>query len=51
MPAESYPYISSRLVTEVFRLGGRVEGLVPAVVERRMKEKLSSIRAGSGGGS
>jgi pantetheine-phosphate adenylyltransferase len=41
MPAESYSYVSSRLVKEVFHLGGTVEGLVPPLVENRMKEKLS----------
>jgi pantetheine-phosphate adenylyltransferase len=40
MPAESYSYVSSRLVKEVFQLGGTVEGLVPPLVEKRMKEKL-----------
>jgi pantetheine-phosphate adenylyltransferase len=39
MPAESYSYVSSRLVKEVFQLGGRVSGLVPPVVERRLGEK------------
>jgi len=39
MPAEQYSYISSRLVKEVFMLGGRVSGLVPAVVEARLREK------------
>jgi pantetheine-phosphate adenylyltransferase len=39
MPAESYSYLSSRLVKEVFQLGGRVRELVPAVVERRLREK------------
>ena len=41
MPAESYSYVSSRLVKEVFHLGGTVEGLVPALVEQRMKEKIA----------
>jgi pantetheine-phosphate adenylyltransferase len=41
MPAESYSYVSSRLVKEVFQLGGPVEGLVPPLVENRMKEKLT----------
>ena len=41
MPAESYSYVSSRLVKEVFQLGGTVEGLVPPLVEKRMKEKLT----------
>ena len=38
MPAESYSYVSSRLVKEVFQLGGRVSDLVPEVVERRLCE-------------
>jgi len=41
MPAESYSYVSSRLVKEVFQLGGTIEGLVPALVEQRMKEKIA----------
>jgi pantetheine-phosphate adenylyltransferase len=39
MPAESYSYLSSRLVKEVFQLGGRVTDLVPAIVEARLCEK------------
>ncbi len=41
MPAETYSYVSSRLVKEVFQLGGTVAGLVPALIEKRMKEKLN----------
>ena len=40
MPADTYSYVSSRLVKEVFQLGGTVEGLVPPLVEQRMKEKV-----------
>ena len=39
MPAEQYTYISSRLIKEVFALGGRVHGLVPELVEERLREK------------
>jgi pantetheine-phosphate adenylyltransferase len=39
MPAEKYSYISSRLIKEVFSLGGPVHGLVPELVERRLREK------------
>jgi pantetheine-phosphate adenylyltransferase len=39
MPAEQYTYISSRLIKEVFALGGRVHGLVPELVEHRLREK------------
>jgi pantetheine-phosphate adenylyltransferase len=40
MPAEQYSYLSSRLVREVARLGGAIDGLVPEIVEERLKEKL-----------
>jgi len=39
MPAEPYTYVSSRLVKEVVALGGSVRGLVPDIVERRLREK------------
>jgi pantetheine-phosphate adenylyltransferase len=39
MAPEEYSYLSSRLVKEVSALGGRVRGLVPPVVERRLREK------------
>ncbi len=41
MPAESYSYVSSRLVKEVFLLGGVLDGLVPPLVEARMKRKIA----------
>lgn len=40
MPAEQYSYLSSRLVREVAQLGGSIMGLVPELVEQRLKEKL-----------
>ena len=39
MPAEPYTYVSSRLVKEVVALGGSVKGIVPEIVERRLREK------------
>jgi pantetheine-phosphate adenylyltransferase len=39
MPAETYTYVSSRLVKEVVALGGSVTGLVPTLVEDRLREK------------
>jgi pantetheine-phosphate adenylyltransferase len=39
MPAEPYTYVSSRLVKEVVALGGTVHGLVPDLVEQRLREK------------
>ncbi|MBP1607554.1 MAG: pantetheine-phosphate adenylyltransferase, partial [Acidobacteria bacterium] len=41
MPAETYTYVSSRLVKEIFSLGGDVSGLVPAVVESRLRQKCT----------
>jgi len=41
MPAEQYSYISSRLIKEVFALGGQVHGLVPDMVEARLRDKVS----------
>jgi pantetheine-phosphate adenylyltransferase len=40
MPADKYSYVSSRLVREVAQLGGPVKGLVPEVVEHKLREKL-----------
>jgi pantetheine-phosphate adenylyltransferase len=40
MPAEQYSFVSSRLVREVAALGGSVSGLVPPLVERRLRVKL-----------
>jgi len=42
MPAEQYTYTSSRLIKEVFRLGGRVHGLVPDMVEDRLRKKIAA---------
>ncbi|HEY1270376.1 MAG TPA: pantetheine-phosphate adenylyltransferase [Terriglobales bacterium] len=40
MPAEAYSYISSRLVREIAQLGGSISGLVPELVEQRLREKI-----------
>jgi pantetheine-phosphate adenylyltransferase len=39
MPDEKYTYISSRLIKEVFTLGGEVAGLVPPIVEEKLRAK------------
>jgi pantetheine-phosphate adenylyltransferase len=43
MPAEGYSYLSSRLVKEVFQLGGDVSALVPKVVEKRLRGKYGAV--------
>jgi pantetheine-phosphate adenylyltransferase len=40
MPSEAYSYLSSRLVKEIVHLGGPVDGLVPPIVERRLRAKV-----------
>ena len=42
MAAEEYSYVSSNLMKQVFTLGGRVEGLVPELVEAKMRKKLKN---------
>jgi pantetheine-phosphate adenylyltransferase len=44
MPAEQYTYVSSRLIKEVFALGGPIAGLVPEIVELRLREKQQQKR-------
>ncbi len=41
MAGEEYSYVSSTLMKQVFELGGRVEGLIPELVEKKMRAKLS----------
>ena len=42
MPDEKYTYISSRLIKEVFSLGGEISGLVPPIVEEKLRSKHKS---------
>jgi pantetheine-phosphate adenylyltransferase len=41
MAGETYSFISSRLVKEVFSLGGNIAGLVPPSVQARLQRRLS----------
>jgi pantetheine-phosphate adenylyltransferase len=41
---EAYSFISSRLVKEVFGLGGNISGLVPPSVEAQMQRRLSKTQ-------
>jgi pantetheine-phosphate adenylyltransferase len=41
LPGEAYSYVSSRLVKELARLGGPIKGFVPALVEERLRAKVS----------
>jgi pantetheine-phosphate adenylyltransferase len=41
LPGESYSYLSAKLVREIAHLGGPLTGLVPSVVEQRLRSKVS----------
>ncbi len=40
LPAENYSYLSSRLVREIAENGGSLEGLVPEIVEKALKDRF-----------
>jgi pantetheine-phosphate adenylyltransferase len=40
LPGEAYSYLSSRLVKELARFGGLPKGLVPEIVEQRLRAKF-----------
>lgn len=44
MSAEEYSHLSSSLIKEVFVLGGSISGLVPDVVEQRMRSKVGKLK-------
>jgi len=44
MANEAYSFISSRLVKEVYSLGGNISGLVPPSVEARMHHRMSHTK-------
>lgn len=41
LPGLTYSYLSSRLVREIAQLGAPLHGLVPQIVEERLKAKVS----------
>jgi len=41
MPAEKYSYLSSRIVKEIAKFGGPLTGLVPELVEERVRQKIA----------
>jgi len=38
VPSVNYSFVSSRLVKEVYKLGGEIKGLVPPIVDKKLKE-------------
>jgi pantetheine-phosphate adenylyltransferase len=44
MPSQEFTYLNSTLVKEVARHGGQIHGLVPALVERRLRARFAPPR-------
>ena len=44
MPSQEFTYLNSTVVKEVARYGGLVRGLVPPLVERRLRERFSELK-------
>lgn len=44
MADEEYSYVSSTLMKQVFLLGGRVDGLIPELVQVRMRKKMAASK-------
>jgi pantetheine-phosphate adenylyltransferase len=45
MPSQEFTYLNSTLVKEVARHGGRIRGLVPPLVETRLRQRFATPRA------
>ncbi len=44
VPGDTYTFLSSRIVKEVAMYGGRVEGLVPPIVQEALEQKFPTTR-------
>jgi pantetheine-phosphate adenylyltransferase len=40
VPSVKYSFVSSRLVKEVYKLGGEIQSMVPSLVDQKLKEKF-----------
>ena len=41
VPSISYSFLSSKLVKEIYKFGGEIRSMVPAIVDKKLKEKYS----------
>jgi len=51
VPSVEYSFLSSKLVKEVYQLGGEATSMVPAIVNQKLKEKFGSPAGRSKPGS
>ena len=47
LPAETYSFLSSKLVKEIASHGGAISGLVPEDVERRLRVRFNNVPGGN----
>jgi len=40
VPSETYSFLSSKLVKEIYLLGGEVPSMLPVIVDRKLKERF-----------
>jgi pantetheine-phosphate adenylyltransferase len=50
MPSQQYTYLNATLVKEIARLGGPIRGLVPRLVEQRLRARLRPATASGSAG-
>jgi pantetheine-phosphate adenylyltransferase len=44
VPSDAYSFLSSKLVKEIYQLGGEVGSMVPEIVDRKLKEKFRPLK-------
>ena len=50
VPSVYYSFLSSKLVKEIYLLGGEIKKMVPVIVDKKLKEKLKQFRLSTGAG-
>jgi pantetheine-phosphate adenylyltransferase len=50
VPSICYSFLSSRLVKEIYQLGGEIKKMVPDVVDQKLKEKYRNLMPGRSSG-
>ena len=47
VPSVNYSFVSSRLVKEIYLLGGEIKSMVPPIVDEKLKEKYAHMNLSS----
>ena len=46
VPSVAYSFLSSKLVKEIYLLGGEIKQMVPTIVDKRLKQKFKQNPSG-----